>query len=84
MPKEKRASALAFYSMGTPLGGLLGLVMGGLVADAYGWRAAFLVAGAPGILFALLAAYHPEGAAPPDGLPCGPSASGHHHLRRDP
>lgn len=54
VPKEKRASALAFYSMGTPLGGLLGLVMGGLVADAYGWRAAFLVAGAPGILFALL------------------------------
>ena len=54
VPKEKRASALAFYSMGTPLGGLLGLVMGGLVADAYGWRAAFLVAGAPGVLFALL------------------------------
>ncbi len=54
VPKEKRASALAFYSMGTPLGGLLGLVMGGLVADAYGWRAAFLVAGVPGILFAFL------------------------------
>ncbi len=54
VPKEKRASALAFYSMGTPLGGLLGLVMGGLVADAYGWRTAFLVAGVPGIFFALL------------------------------
>jgi len=54
VPKEKRASALAFYSMGTPLGGLLGLVMGGLIADAYGWRAAFLVAGLPGIFFALL------------------------------
>ncbi|MDX9998288.1 MAG: MFS transporter [Phenylobacterium sp.] len=55
VPKEKRASALAFYSMGTPLGGLLGLIMGGLIADAYGWRAAFFVAGVPGILFALLA-----------------------------
>lgn len=44
--EEKRASALAFYSMGTPLGGLLGLVMGGLIADAYGWRVAFFVAGA--------------------------------------
>ncbi|MCA3731779.1 MAG: MFS transporter [Phenylobacterium sp.] len=54
VPKEKRASALAFYSMGTPLGGLLGLVMGGLIADAYGWRVAFLVAGVPGLLFALL------------------------------
>lgn len=56
VPKEKRASALAFYAMGTPIGGLVGLVMGGLVADAFGWRAAFLVAGVPGILFAILAA----------------------------
>ena len=55
VPKEKRASALAFYAMGTPLGGLMGLVLGGLVADAYGWRAAFLVAGAPGLIFAVLA-----------------------------
>jgi MFS family permease len=57
VPKEKRASALAFYAMGTPLGGLVGLIMGGLVADAYGWRAAFLVAGVPGILFAVLALF---------------------------
>ncbi len=54
-PKEKRASALAFYSLGIPLGGLLGLAMGGLIADAWGWRTAFLVAGAPGVLIALLA-----------------------------
>jgi len=56
-PKEKRASALAFYSMGTPIGSLLGLIMGGLIADAYGWRAAFLVAGVPGLLFAALAIF---------------------------
>ena len=55
VPKEKRASALAFYSMGTPIGSLIGLIMGGLVADAYGWRAAFLVAGVPGLVFAALA-----------------------------
>jgi MFS family permease len=53
-PKEKRASALAFFSMGTPIGSLLGLAMGGVVADAYGWRAAFLVAGLPGLILALL------------------------------
>jgi MFS family permease len=57
VPKEKRASALAFYSMGTPIGSLLGLVMGGLVADAYGWRTAFLVAGVPGLAFAALAIF---------------------------
>lgn len=57
VPKEKRASAIAFYSIGTPLGSLLGMAMGGLVADAYGWRVAFMVAGAPGVLFALIAAF---------------------------
>jgi len=57
VPKEKRASAIAFYSIGTPLGTLAGMAMGGLVADAYGWRVAFMVAGAPGVLFALIAAF---------------------------
>ncbi|MBV1917176.1 MAG: MFS transporter [Sphingomonadaceae bacterium] len=53
---EKRSSALAFYGLGPPIGGLLGMAFGGLVADAYGWRTAFWVAGAPGLAFALLAA----------------------------
>lgn len=57
VPKEKRASAIAFYSIGTPLGTLAGMAMGGLIADAYGWRVAFMVAGAPGVLFALIAAF---------------------------
>jgi len=55
VPKEKRASALAFYSMGTPIGGLIGTALGGVIADAYGWRAAFLVCGAPGLVLALIA-----------------------------
>ena len=50
--KEQRASGLAFYSLGVPIGTLLGLAMGGLVADAYGWRAAFMVAGVPGLVLA--------------------------------
>lgn len=55
VPKEKRASALAFYAMGTPLGGLVGMALGGLIADAYGWRMAFIVCGIPGLLLALIA-----------------------------
>ncbi|MGN6500216.1 MAG: spinster family MFS transporter, partial [Tsuneonella sp.] len=54
-PRQRRASALAFYSLGTPIGGLLGLALGGLIADAYGWRAAFVAAGAPGLVMALIA-----------------------------
>lgn len=55
VPRERRASALAFYSMGIPLGGLVGMAVGGIVADAYGWRMAFFVCGLPGLLVALLA-----------------------------
>jgi len=39
-----------------PIGTLLGLAMGGLIADAYGWRAAFMVASAPGLVLALVIA----------------------------
>ncbi len=53
-PKEKRASALAFYAMGTPLGSLLGLAVGGAMADYFGWRKAFLVAAIPGLALAIL------------------------------
>lgn len=56
-PREKRASALAFYALGTPLGGLFGMALGGMVADAHGWRAAFLLAGVPGLLMALVARF---------------------------
>jgi MFS family permease len=56
VPRERRASALAFYSMGIPLGGLVGMAVGGIVADAYGWRMAFFVCGLPGVAVAILAA----------------------------
>ncbi|MEI6642516.1 MAG: MFS transporter [Novosphingobium sp.] len=51
-PPEKRASAMAFYALGIPVGTLLGMLIGGLLADAYGWRTAFLVVGLPGIVLA--------------------------------
>lgn len=56
VPKEKRASALAFYSMGTPLGSLVGMALGGVIADAYGWRWAFIVCGLPGLILAIIVA----------------------------
>lgn len=56
IPRKDRASALAFFHLGVPLGTLCGLAMGGVVADLYGWRVAFLVAGLPGILVAILIA----------------------------
>jgi MFS family permease len=55
-PREKRASALAIYQMGAPIGALLGMAVGGIVADIGGWRMAFLVAAAPGLIVAALTA----------------------------
>jgi MFS family permease len=55
VPAERRALALGVFSMGVPIGSLAGLVLGGLVAQSYGWRAAFLIAGAPGIVLGVLA-----------------------------
>jgi predicted MFS family arabinose efflux permease len=56
-PPNKRATALAIYSMGISIGTLLGMAIGGIVAEHYGWRNAFFVAGAPGLIFALLAIF---------------------------
>jgi predicted MFS family arabinose efflux permease len=56
-PPQKRATALAIYSMGISIGTLLGMAIGGIVAEHYGWRTAFFVAGAPGLIFAVLAIF---------------------------
>jgi MFS transporter, Spinster family, sphingosine-1-phosphate transporter len=54
VPKERRASALAFYALGIPIGSLLGMIIGGQLSDALGWRQAFVVVGLPGILMAVI------------------------------
>jgi MFS family permease len=54
VPPEKRSSAIAYYGLGIPIGGLLGLIIGGIVNDLYGWRTAFMLVGAPGVLLALI------------------------------
>ncbi len=54
VPPERRASALAFYSLGIPVGTLLGMVIGGTLADYAGWREAFVIVGLPGVALALV------------------------------
>lgn len=51
---KKRATALSIYSMGVYGGSALGFFVGGMVAHAYGWRAAFFTVGLPGLLVALI------------------------------
>ena len=54
VPDEKRSSAIAFFGLGIPIGGLLGLIIGGVVNDQYGWRIALMLVGMPGILLAFV------------------------------
>ncbi|NIJ08102.1 putative MFS family arabinose efflux permease [Sphingomonas vulcanisoli] len=56
-PRERRATALALFSIGIPVGILIGAVAGGWIADALGWRAAFLVLGIPGVALAAVIAF---------------------------
>ena len=56
VPRTRRAAAFSINAAGVPAGVVLGMVIGGVVGEAYGWRTAFLVAGAPGIFVAILAA----------------------------
>ena len=51
---DERSSALGIYSLGLPIGGVLGILAGGWIAQLYGWRTAFLVVGLPGLVLALL------------------------------
>lgn len=53
-PPERRGAAMAIFSMGIPLGVMFGAIASGHIAQANGWRAAFMIVGAPGILLAAL------------------------------
>lgn len=51
-PPQQRATALAVYSIAVPIGLLAGSVLGGFIADAVGWRWAFVLVGLPGVAVA--------------------------------
>jgi MFS family permease len=53
-PRERRARALAFFSLGIPIGSALGVFFGGWIATHLDWRSAFLIVGLAGLPAALL------------------------------
>jgi predicted MFS family arabinose efflux permease len=59
-PAERRGRAVSVFMLGLPIGLGLSYAVSGAVAQAWGWRAAFLVAGLPGVLVALLCLTLPE------------------------
>ena len=51
---HERATAMAIFALGVNIGILIGFLAGGWINELFGWRAAFLVVGVPGLLLALL------------------------------
>jgi len=49
-PPKQRAAALSLYSSGLNLGLLIAFFGGGEIAQFFGWRAAFLASGLPGLI----------------------------------
>ena len=54
-PPQQRARAMGVFMLGLPAGVFLAYSCAGAIGAAWGWRAAFLIACLPGLLFALLA-----------------------------
>lgn len=53
-PERQRATALAIYALGIPIGTMLGNLGGGWISDEFHWRTAFWVVGLPGVALALV------------------------------
>lgn len=85
-PRTQRGRVMAIFFAAIPIGSALGYVIGGLVNQALGWKAAFFIAGAPGLLLALLCLRLPDpprGAQDegPAGAPTGAFTAYGHLLR---
>jgi len=65
-PPQQRARAMGIFMAGLPLGLFAAYLLSGAIGEAWGWRAAFLVACIPGLMLAVLALFirePPRGAA---------------------
>lgn len=56
-PPQRRAFAIGIFSMGVPLGIMIGLGLGGWLNDLASWRVALVLIGLPGLVLALAFAF---------------------------
>jgi MFS family permease len=67
-----RGRVYAVLNMALPVGAALGYVLGGLIGHHFGWRAAFFLCGAPGLLLAAVMLALPD---PPRGAQDAPASA---------
>jgi MFS family permease len=71
---QRRARALAIFSLGVPIGLALGTLLGAYIAQAISWRAAFFAMGIAGVLLApvmLIVVRDPVRMSAPSAAPIG-------------
>ncbi len=71
---SRRSRVMAVFNMAIPVGAAIGFTLGSVVGSTWGWREAFLVAGGPGLLLALLIYLMRD---PPRGCMDGHAVSAH-------
>jgi MFS family permease len=71
-PPDRRSRALALFMLGVPIGGALSYFFSGPVAQAFGWRAAMVLAAVPAVILIPLVLRLSE--------PVRGAAEGHHEL----
>src|SRR5215475_6893113 len=54
-PAGRRARPLAVFMLGLPIGIFLSNMIGGSLAQAYGWQKTFFISAVPGFVFAMMA-----------------------------
>jgi MFS family permease len=52
-PRERRGRVLSCFYLAIPVGSALGYILGGIIGARFGWQAAFIMVGIPGLILAL-------------------------------
>ncbi len=68
---EKRSRMMGILNMGAPLGAAIGMIAGGAISAAIGWRWAFYIFAIPGVILGILAFFMRDYKTQP-----GPGATG--------
>jgi len=56
-PVERRARIMSLYALAIPVGSAIGYLLGGFFGERFGWRNAFFMVAAPGMLLGVIALF---------------------------
>ena len=57
---DQRSRLMSAFYLAMPIGSAMGIILGPIIANKYGWHNAFFLVGAPGLIAAILVLFLPE------------------------